>query len=100
MTEDNKRLVGIEGDFKDMKEDFKGMQGDITEIKSALIGNEISGDKGMVGKVDRMDLELKVLTEDRIRNSIYIKQLSRVTKVLGGLLTGVILVLIKYYIEK
>jgi hypothetical protein len=100
MTEDNKRLITIEGDFKDMKEDFKGMQEDITEIKSALIGNEISGDKGMVGKVDRLEFELSKLTEDRIKNSIYITQLSWAMKAIGTTVTGIILVLVKTYLNK
>jgi uncharacterized protein YkvS len=100
MTEDNKRLVGIEGDFKDMKEDFKGMQEDITVIKSALVGNEISGDKGMVGKVDKLQEELAILTEDRIRNSIYISQLSWAIRAIATVVTALLVAVIKTYFDK
>lgn len=91
MTEDNKRLVGIEGDFKDMKEDFKGMQEDITVIKSALIGNELSGDKGMVGKVDKLEEKVLELIEDRIKNTVYIKQLTFVLSAVAITVIGIIL---------
>jgi uncharacterized protein YkvS len=100
MTEDNKRLVSIEGDFKDMKEDFKGMQEDITVIKSALVGNEISGDKGMVGKVDKLEEQVDILTRDRIINSVYITWLLRGFGFLGTIVAGIIVALVKAYFGK
>lgn len=74
-----------------MKEDFKGMQEDITVIKSALIGNELSGDKGMVGKVDRLEEKVLQLTEDKIKNTVYIKQLTFVLSAVAIAVIGIII---------
>lgn len=93
MTEDeNKRLTKMEQSVEEIKTD-------ISEIKSALIGNPLSGERGLVGKVvtlqaeiDFLKNDLKVLQDDRTRNAVYIKQLSFVT---GGLVTALIGGLIK-----
>jgi len=90
MTEDNKRLVNME-------ESFKGMKEDISVIKSALIGNELSGDKGMVGKVDRLEQKVITLTEDRIRNSVYIKQLTWGIGALTTIVTGIVILIANKY---
>lgn len=84
MTEDNKRLVAME-------ESFKGMKEDITEIKSALIGNGLSGDKGMVGKVEKLEKQVLQLTEDRIKNTVYIKQLTFVLSTVAITVIGIII---------
>jgi hypothetical protein len=84
MTEDNKRLVAME-------ESFKGMKEDITEIKSALIGNGLSGDKGMVGKVEKLEKQVLQLTEDRIKNTVYIKQLTFVLSAVAIAVIGIII---------
>lgn len=83
MTEDNKRLVAME-------ESFKGMKEDITEIKSALIGNGLSGDKGMVGKVEKLEEQVLKLTEERIKNTVYIKLLSFVLTAVTTAVIGII----------
>ena len=93
MTEDeNKRLTKMEQSVEEIKTD-------ISEIKSALIGSPLSGERGLVGKVTTLQAEidflkndLKVLQDDRTRNAVYIKQLSFVT---GGLVTALIGGLIK-----
>jgi uncharacterized protein (UPF0297 family) len=93
MTEDNKRLVAME-------ESFKGMKEDITEIKSALIGNGLSGDKGMVGKVDKLEEQVSILTRDRIINSVYITWLLRGLGLIGTLVVAIIAALAKAHFEK
>ena len=93
MTQDeNKRLTKMEQSVEEIKTD-------ISVIKSALIGNEFSNDKGLVGdivvvkaEIDFLKSDLKVLQDERTRNSVYIKQLSFVT---GVLVTAFIVGLIK-----
>ena len=85
--------------FTKMEQSVEEIKTDISVIKSALIGNELTKDSGLIGKVTTLQAEidflksdLKVLQDDRTRNAVYIKQLSFVT---GGLVTALIGGLIK-----
>ena len=91
-ADENKRLTKMEQSVEEIKQD-------ISVIKSALVGNELTKDSGLIGKVTTLQAEidflksdLKVLQDDRTRNAVYIKQLSFVT---GGLVTALIGGLIK-----
>ena len=42
---------------------------DIAEIKTALLGSALSGDKGLVGRINDVDERLKVL--ELVRNQSY-----------------------------
>jgi hypothetical protein len=84
--------------FTKMEQSVEEIKQDISVIKSALVGNELTKDSGLIGKVTTLQAEidflksdLKVLQDERTRNSVYIKQLSFVTGVLvtafvGGLI--------------
>ena len=85
--------------FTKMEQSVEEIKQDISVIKSALVGNELTKDSGLIGKVTTLQAEidflksdLKVLQDDRTRNAVYIKQLSFVT---GGLVTTLIGGLIK-----
>lgn len=85
--------------FTKMEQSVEEIKQDISVIKSALVGNELTKDSGLIGKVTTLQAEidflksdLKVLQDDRTRNAVYIKQLSFVT---GGLVTALIGGLIK-----
>ena len=85
--------------FTKMEQSVEEIKQDISVIKSALVGNELTKDSGLIGKVTTLQAEidflksdLKVLQDERTRNSVYIKQLSFVT---GGLVTALIGGLIK-----
>ena len=80
--------------FTKMEQSVEEIKQDISVIKSALVGNELTKDSGLIGKVTTLQAEidflksdLKVLQDDRTRNAVYIKQLSFVT---GGLVTALI----------
>ena len=75
--------------FTKMEQSVEEIKQDISVIKSALVGNELTKDSGLIGKVTTLQAEidflksdLKVLQDERTRNSVYIKQLSFVTGVL------------------
>lgn len=88
-AEENKRLTKMEQSVEEIKTD-------ISVIKSALVGNELSGERGVVGQVtalktevDLLKADIKTLQEEKTRNSVYIKQMSfvigiTVTVFIGG----------------
>ena len=85
--------------FTKMEQSVEEIKQDISVIKSALVGNELTKDSGLIGNVAKLQAEidflksdLKVLQDERTRNSVYIKQLSFVT---GVLVTAFIVGLIK-----
>jgi len=74
---------------------------DIAEIKAALLGNALSGDKGLVGRVDTMtvrqdmqDKLLKNLEEDKIKNGVYMKIIISLASMLA---VGFISLLFSYF---
>lgn len=91
-AEEQKKLVKMEQSVEEIKSD-------ISEIKSALIGNSLSGDKGLIGQVELLKKELEHLRKDldivqmeNIRITLITKQLGFVT---GVLVTGFLGSLIK-----
>lgn len=84
--------------FTKMEQSVEEIKTDISEIKSALIGSPLSGERGLVGKVTALQAEIdflkndiKTLQDERTRNAVYIKQLSFVTGVLvTAFLAGVV----------
>lgn len=85
--------------FTKMEQSVEEIKTDISVIKSALIGNELSGDKGVVGKVvslqtelDNLKDDMRILQEDKATNAVYIKML---TFVLGLVVTTIVGVLSK-----
>jgi len=92
-AEENKRLTKMEQSVEEIKTD-------ISVIKSALIGNELSGEGGVVGQVTALKeevnflkVDIKTLQEEKTKNSVYIKQLSYV---IGIIVTGFIGGIVKY----
>lgn len=85
--------------FTKMEQSVEEIKSDISEIKSALIGNTLSGDRGLIGQVNLLknDLEyvrkdLNVVQKENVRITLIMKQLGFVT---GVLLTGFITAIIK-----
>ena len=90
--EEQKKLVKMEQSVEEIKSD-------ISEIKSALIGNPLSGDRGLIGQVNLLKNELEyvrkdlnVVQKENIRITLIMKQLGFVT---GVLVTGFITAIIK-----
>lgn len=91
-AEEQKKLVKMEQSVEEIKTD-------ISEIKSALIGNPLSGDRGLIGQVNLLKQELKYVRKDldivqkeNVRITLIMKQLGFVT---GVLVTGFLGAIIK-----
>ena len=89
--------------FEKMEQSVEEIRTDISVIKTALIGNELSNDKGLVGdivvvkaKIELLKAEVKQLTEDKIKNSIYIRLITWLSAIIG---TGVIGFVLKYIFQ-
>ena len=85
--------------FTKMEQSMEEIKSDISEIKSALIGNTLSGDRGLIGQVNLLKNELEyvrkdlnVVQKENVRITLIMKQLGFVT---GVLLTGFITAIIK-----
>lgn len=89
--------------FEKMEQSVEEIKTDISVIKTALIGNELSNDKGLVGdivvvkaEIELLKAEVKQLTEDKIKNSIYIRLITWLSAIIG---TGVIGFVLKYLFQ-
>lgn len=89
--------------FIKMEQSVEEIKTDISVIKTALIGNELSNDKGLVGdivvvkaEIELLKAEVKQLTEDKIKNSIYIRLITWLSAIIG---TGVIGFVLKYIFQ-
>ena len=85
--------------FTKMEQSVEEIKNDISEIKSALIGNSLSGDRGLIGQVNLLKQELEyvrkdlnVVQKENVRITLIMKQLGFVT---GVLVTGFITAIIK-----
>lgn len=63
-----------------MENSVAQIKGDVTEIKSALLGNPLSGEKGLTGqmiafreKQIQIEKQLEILNNDKIKMNLYIK---------------------------
>ena len=79
MTEDEKEK------FTKMEQSVEEIKYDIAQIKSALLGNEMSGDRGIIGQVTLQKAEMDYLKKDledvkkeAIKNGVIINQLKYV----------------------
>ena len=71
--------------FTKMEQSVEDIKTDIAQIKSALIGNEMSGDRGIIGQVTLQKAEMDYLKKDledvkkeAIKNGVIINQLKYV----------------------
>ncbi len=88
--------------FKIMEVSVAKIQDDVAEIKSALLGNPLSGDKGLTGRINvltaKMEiLEARVLTlqEEKTKNTVYVKLINWLLAVVGVALISWIFSLLK-----
>ena len=78
--------------FDRMEEHIKFIQRDLADILSALRGNQVNGNTGMVHeikeikeKLSKQEIKLRQLTEENIRN----KQVIRILEWILGFVTAV-----------
>ena len=71
--------------FTKMEQSVEEIKYDIAQIKSALLGNEMSGDRGIIGQVTLQKAEMDYLKKDledvkkeAIKNGVVINQLKYV----------------------
>ena len=71
--------------FTKMEQSVEDIKTDIAQIKSALMGNEMSGDRGIIGQVTLQKAEMDYLKKDledvkkeAIKNGVIINQLKYV----------------------
>jgi hypothetical protein len=90
--------------FTKMESSVEKIQSDVTEIKLALLGNPLSGEKGLAGRVDflneKVELQenqIKLLIEEKTRNSVYIMLIKWLLTVIG---VGVIGLIFNYFNNK
>lgn len=85
--------------FTKMEQGVEDIRVDIAEIKHALIGSSLSGDKGLIGlvsllktKIEHLEKDLEAVQKDAIENKLIITQLKYVT---GVAVTSLVAILIK-----
>lgn len=86
--------------FDSMEKSVTQIENDIAEIKSALLGNKISGEKGFRGQIDTLKAEvdilkseIKTLREQRAENGVYVLIIKGLLMLLSGAVIG-------YFINK
>lgn len=77
------RLDRMESHQKELKKDLDKVSSDVKEIKDAIIGNVLSEDKGMMGKLKGMEKELEDLKKYRIENGVYMKIIVGIGAIIG-----------------
>ncbi len=77
------RLDRMEQHQQELKKDLNILTNDVKEIKDAIIGNVLSEDKGMVGKLKEMEKELEDLKKYRIENGVYMKIIVGIGAIIG-----------------
>lgn len=94
LAEENDKFIKLEKSVDEIKDDISTIQYSISQIKSALLGNELSGDMGLKGQiiamkseVDSLKTDVKRLTEDNIKKGEFLKLITWLSIVIG---TGVI----------
>jgi len=80
--------------FEKMEDSVERIKSDVDEIKSALLGNKLSGDKGLSGRIDEineridsLENQMKDHSEERVKNGVYVKIITWLLVAIG---TGVV----------
>ena len=81
--------------FKLMEASVEKIQADVAEIKSALLGNPLSGDNGLTGRINVLTakqelLETRILNlqEEKTKTNVYIKLINWLLAVVGVAIIG------------
>lgn len=95
LAEENDKFIKLEKSVDEIKDDISTIQYSISQIKSALLGNELSGDMGLKGQiiamkleVDSLKQEVKKLTYDNIKKGEFLKLITWLSVVIGTLVIG------------
>lgn len=87
---DNIRLERIENHLSSLKNQIENNSNDTRMIKTALIGDELRQETGLVHRVKVINEKVHKLEEKDYRNSVYISQLKFVVGIIITLIIGFI----------
>jgi hypothetical protein len=88
--ETKERLDRIDGHLKRLNTTSDVRSEDIRMIKTALIGDELNQETGLVHRVKVIDEKVQVLQEKDHKNTVYISQLKFVVGIIVTLIIGFI----------
>ena len=95
VAEEKDKFIKLEKSVDEIKDDISTIQYSISQIKSALLGNELSGDMGLKGQiitmkseVDSLKTDVKRLTEDNIKKGEFLKLITWLSVVIGTVVIG------------
>lgn len=71
-----------------MEKSVEEIKTDVSEIKSALIGNTLSGEKGLVGQVETLRTEIDYLKKDIKELQDEKTRIKTYFTIIGGAATG------------
>lgn len=84
------KIDRVEQHQRELKKDMQQISDDVKEIKLAIMGNPMTKDDGLVGKIREVvyDLEaqkkeIESLKEDRIVNTVYMKLILAIVGLVG-----------------
>ncbi|MEZ0182657.1 hypothetical protein [Flavobacterium oncorhynchi] len=82
-------------EFKKMEHSVSQIEKDVAVIKSAILGNPLSGEKGLAGRIDVLNAKqeileqrIETLTEEKVKNTVYIKIITWLSAVIGAGIFG------------
>lgn len=88
-TDEKERFIKMEQSVEEIKTD-------ISVIKTALVGNALSNNKGLVGditilkaEIDILKSEIKTLTEEKIKHREFIRLITWLITIIGAGIIGV-----------
>lgn len=84
------RLENIESHLKALKTSSETRCDDIRMIKTALIGDELNQETGLVHRIKKIDERVEALQVNDHKNSVYINQLKFVVGIIMTLIVGFI----------
>ena len=98
--EEKIKLDKMEQNVEIINNSISEIKSDVLEIKSALLGNNLSGDLGLKGRIDIvkakqeiLETEINELRDERVKNTVYVKIITWLVRIIGA---GVILAIINY----
>ena len=88
------QLEILNGHSKFFKESLKENERNLIEIKSALIGNKMNGDKGIVFLITDIDKRVTEIERTQEQYKVYVNQMKWVAGVIMSFIVGLMLLLV------
>lgn len=92
-AEEKTKLDKMENNVETINISISEIKSDMLEIKSALLGNNLSGDLGLKGRIDIvkakqeiLETQIKELQTERVKNTVYVKIITWLLSIIGALI--------------